>query len=398
MRRLIVIVFAASTGCGPAQSPELFVSANLSTFDGRTQRAIVEFEATDEQGAAGTGVVTVFAPVGQLVEGTQVELVSGRGSVTYRCNPLENEACAGSIRLGASWRGVERSLIVRVTPSDPTARPLWRAVPTLQPVELLAAVRAPDQTVWAVGERGTVLPYSPSTGWGAPIATGVTSTLRALLVAADGTLTIAGDDGVLLQGAPSSLTRLGHTFGPASFTALARHQGALYVGTAAGEVCLYDVNDLVAASVSARPINSLASLDTSLIAACDDGLFESSDGKVWSSMVAPVLAQWLATHVDRDGLWALGRRATLNAEPVLVRGPGPEWTSASLPTGDVQAMAWGEGTADRYIATSTTLFRQQVGAEWQDLEAPSGGHAIVVISGTSVLVVGPPGLSLLRVR
>ncbi len=51
---------------------------------------------------------------------------------------------------------------VRVTPSDPQARPLWRAVPTMQAVTLHAAALAPDRTVWAVGERGVVLPFLPS--------------------------------------------------------------------------------------------------------------------------------------------------------------------------------------------------------------------------------------------
>ncbi len=398
MRRLTLFALVGSAGCGPALAPELTISTAQSTFDGRTQRAIVEFSAIDEHGAEGSGTISVFAPVGELVEGATVTLVSGRGSVTYRCNPLEDAACAGPIRLGASWRGVDRSLIVRVTPSDPSAKPLWRAVPTLQPVTLYAAAMAPDHTIWAVGERGVVLPYVPSTGWGTPVATQLTSTLRALLVSDDGQLTIAGDDGVLLQGAPGSLAPLTHSMGRPSFTALARHQGRLYAATATGEVCLYDVNDLVPVAVTPQPLNSLASLSSKLIAAGDDGLFESSDGEHWSSMAAPVLARWMATHVDADGLWALGRRSTGAGDAILVRGPGPDWRSTSLPTGEVEAMAWGIGTADRYVATKTSVFRQQLGAEWQDLEAPAGGKAIVVISGLSVLVVGPPGISLLRVR
>ena len=55
-------------------------------------------------------------------------------------------------------------------------------------------------------------------------------------------------------------------------------------------------------------------------------------------------------------------------------------------------------SADRYVATDTSIFRHQVGGTWEDLEAPSGGNAIVALGGTQVLVVGPPGISLLRVR
>lgn len=397
MRRLTLFALVATAGCSPPVEPELSLSTAQSTFDGRTQRAIIDFEATDERGAAGSGTVSVFAPIGELVEGATVTLVDGRGSVTFRCDPFEDAACSGPVRLGASWRGLERSLIVRVTPSDPNARPLWKAIPTLQPVTLYAAAITPDRTVWAVGERGIVMPYLAS-GWGAPVATHVTSTLRAILASAEGELTIAGDDGVVLRGPPSALVPLTHSMGRPAFTAIAMHQGLLYAATATGQVCLYDVNDFVPVAVTPQPINSLASLSSKLVAAGDDGLFESTDGEHWSSMSAPVLARWVATHVDSDGLWALGRRTTGAADAILVQGPGPEWKSRSLPTAEVEAMAWGQGTADRYLTTKTTVFRQQVGAEWQDLEAPSGGNAIIVIGGVSVLVIGPPGISLLRVR
>ena len=398
MRRVATcaLLTVSVLGCMAPATPDFSFSSDKSTFDGRTERAIVSIRAFDERGNPGTGVVQLTAAVGTFVEGDQIALVSGTGSATFRCSPSEEAACAGQVRLGAAWRGENRAITIRITPSDPLARPLWRVVPTMQSVTLYAAALAPDRTVWAVGARGTVLPFLPNGTWGAPVASGVTSTLRALTIASDGVLTIVGDDGVVLTGAPSALSPVPHTR-TESFTAVLRHQGKLYVAASSGVVGVYDVNDFIVSPVSTLPLNALATLGESVVVVGDDGMF-SSRGDQWVSMQAPVLARWLKVQVDGDGLWALGRRATLAADPVLVQGPGPDWKSSSLPSGAAQAMAWGTGSADRYVATETSVFRHQVGGSWEDLDAPSGGNAIVAIGGTQVLVVGPPGISLIRVR
>lgn len=383
-------------GCGPAATVDFTFSPDRQTFDGRTQRAIVNVVAVDERGNPGTGIVQLTTGVGSFVEGPELALVSGAGSATFRCNPAEDPACAGTVRLGATWRGENRSFTIRVTPSDPNERPLWRVVPTLQPVTLYAAARGPDGKVWAVGERGTLLSFE-GTAWNPPVATGVTTTLRAIAIDAQGTMTIAGDLGIMLVGTPPSLQRVRHSM-TEDFSALAWHQQQLYVGTRTGVVAGYDGSDFVRSQVSSLPINSLTTRDGALVAAGDDGLFSSSDGSNWSAMTTPVIARWLEVHSDADGLWALGRRVTVGAEPILIRGPGPDWRSASLPTGGVQAMSWGTGSADRWVVTESSVFRQQVGSAWEDLDAPAGGNAIVQLGGISVLVVGPPGVSLLRVR
>ena len=397
MRRILLGSLCALTACGPGLTADFSFSADRLVFDGRSQRAIVEVDATDERGATGTGVVVLTAGVGSFIEGNQIALVSGKGSATFRCNPFDDPACAGPVRLGATWKGVSHSLNVRVTPSDPTSRPLWRVVPTLQATAIHSAAKAPDGTVYAVGDRGLLLPFRISTGWGEPISTGVTTPLRAITVAPDGALTLAGDDGVILTGPPMGLRPLQHGSSQ-SFTSVLVHQGTVYVGTAVGSVGRYDVNDLIFVDVSQGRINALESLPDAVVAAGDEGLFRSSNGEQWTSLSPPVLARWVTVHSDTDGLWALGKRVTQSAEPLLVRGPGPDWTSASLPPGEVQAMTWGIGSADRYVATDVSVFRQQAGAGWEDLEAPAGGRAIIQLGGLSVLVVGPPGVSLLRVR
>jgi len=397
MRRLFACALTLSVlACGAPATVDFTFSSDRQTFDGRSERAIVSIEAIDERGAAGTGVVLLTAPVGTFVEGTQLALVGGKGTATYRCSPTEEAACSGQVRLGASWRGESRSLTVRVTPSDAAGRPLWRAVPTMQLATLHAAAMASDRTVWAVGERGTVMPFLPNGTWGPPVTTGVTSTLRAIIVDGPGTVVVVGDDGVVLTGPPNALTRLRHTR-TESFSAVLRHQGALYVASPSGAVGVYDVNDFVMSTVSPQPLNALAPLADAVVAVGDEGMFKS-DGAQWVSLAPPVPARWLKVQVDADGLWALGRRATTTADPILVQGPGPDWKSTALPAGDVRAMAWGAGSADRYVATDTSVFRQQVGGTWEDLEAPAGGNAIVALGGTQVLVVGVPGLSLLRVR
>lgn len=383
-------------GCGPAATVDFTFSPDRQTFDGRTQRAIVNVVAVDERGNPGTGIVQLTTGVGSFVEGPELALVSGAGSATFRCNPAEEAACAGDVRLGASWRGESRSLIVRVTPSDPNERPLWRVVPTLQPVTLLAATLAPDGKVWAVGEKGALLSFQGTT-WGPPVATGVTTTLRSIVVDPAGVMTIAGDRGVVLTGTPQALRRVQHSLTD-DLAAVIWHQQQLFVATRTGAVGRYDGLEFITSQLSQLPINALTTRDGALVAAGDDGLFTSADGTAWSTMTTPVLARWLEVHSDADGLWALGRRVTIGAEPILIRGPGPDWKSTSLPTGGVQAMSWGEGSADRWVVTENSVFRQQVGAAWEDLDAPSGGNAIVQLGGISVLVVGPPGVSLLRVR
>lgn len=398
MRRVATcaLLTVAALGCVAPATPDFSFSSDKYTFDGRSERAIVSIQAFDERGNPGSGIVQLTAAVGTFVEGDQVALVAGTGSATFRCAPAEEAACAGPVRLGATWRGENRALTVRVTPSDPLARPLWRAVPTMQAVTLYAAALAPDRTVWAVGERGAVLPFLANGTWGAPMESGVTSTLRALTISSDGVLTIVGDDGVVLTGPPSALRPLSHTR-TESFSAVLRHDGKLYVASANGTVGVYEVNDFIVSTVSTMPLNALAPLGAGVVAVGDEGMF-TTQGPAWVPMAAPVLARWLKVQVDADGLWALGRRSTMTADPVLVQGPGPDWKSSSLPNGAVQAMAWGTGSADRYVATDTSIFRHQVGGTWEDLEAPSGGNAIVALGGTQVLVVGPPGISLIRVR
>ncbi|MCU0697649.1 MAG: hypothetical protein MUC96_14075 [Myxococcaceae bacterium] len=381
--------------CGPPAEPELSLLSDRSVFDGRFERAIIRVIATQPDGSSGTGVVQLTAGVGSFVEGEQVALVNGEGSVTFRCDPSEDPACAGQVRLGASWSGVSRALTVRVTPSDPTARPRWSVVPTLQPVTLHAAAKAPDGTVWAVGDRGLLLPFR-NNAWGAPVDLGVTATLRALHIGADGVLDLAGDDGTLISGRPTALGRVQHSHGPVAFTGVTRLNGVLFVVTADGRAGPWDV-DLVLAELSTRPFAGIAAGADQVVAFAGDSLF-TWNGTRFEALAPPIPATWRQARFDTDGLWVLGKREAPSNAPVLVQGPGPEWKSATLPPGEVRAMAWGLGSTDRYVVTDDSVFQQQQGIGWRDLEAPSGGTAIVSLDGTRVLVVGPPGISLLRVR
>lgn len=383
-------------GCGPAATVDFTFSSDRQTFDGRSQRAIVSVVAVDEKGAPGTGIVELTSGVGSFVEGPQLALVAGAGSATFLCNPGDESACAGQVRLGATWRGQSRSIIVRVTPSDPATHPLWRVVPTLQSVTLHAAAVAPNGTVWAVGDRGMLLPFTGG-AWGEPVATGVGTSLRAIIVDGSGELTIAGDRGVVLRGPPEQLSRLPHGL-TNDLRAVRYELGALFVATSAGEIGRYTGTDFELFTLSSLAINGLSAHGGALYAAGEDGLFRTDDGVNWQAVTTPVLARWLELHSDADGLWALGRRTSSRAEPILIQGPGPDWKSTTLPAGGVQAMSWGTGSADRWVVTDTSVFRQQVGSAWEDLEAPSGGNAIVQLGGTSVLVIGPPGVSIVRIR
>jgi hypothetical protein len=232
--------------------------------------------------------------------------------------------------------------------------------------------------------------------WGAPVETGVTSALRAISVSADGVLDLAGDEGALLSGRPDALRPVPHSLGAVPFTAVTRLGGTLFVATADGRAGLWDV-DLVLERISTQPLTSLAASQTELVAVGGDAMFSWRDAR-FEALTPPVPATWRQARFDDDGLWVLGKREAPSNAPVLVQGPGPDWKSATLPPGEVRAMTWGTGSSDRYVVTDSSVFRRQDGIGWQDLEAPSGGSAIVALGGLRVLVVGPPGVSLVRVR
>ena len=120
-------------------------------------------------------------------------------------------------------------------------------------------------------------------------------------------------------------------------------------------------------------------------------------------MPQPVSGDWRQARLDSGGLWLLGQRLAVQNAPVLVQNPGADlkladWRSTNLPPGEPRAMAWGQGSTDRFVVTDDSIFRFQEAIGWQDLEAPSGGRAIAALGGGQVLVVGLPGVSLLRVR
>jgi hypothetical protein len=397
MRRHLCLVIAvlALGRCAPPPEPELNLSSDRSTFDGRFERAILRVTAFNPDGSPGLGIVRLTTGVGSLVEGSDVALVSGEGSVTFRCDPSDDAACAGTVRLGATWGSISRSLSLRVTPTDPTQRPRWSVVPTLEPVTLHAAALAPDGTVWAVGERGTVMPFRAG-AWGRPVATGVTQTLRGLFISSAGVLDVAGDNGALLSGPPERLAPVQHSAANANFTAVTRFGSTLFVTTDDGRAGFWDV-DLVLERISLQPFAGLASDGTRLVAVGLETIV-SWNGTRFEPVTPPVPAAWRQARFDSDGLWLLGKRMAPSNAPVLVQGPGPDWKSATLPPGEVRAMTWGLGSSDRYVVTTDSVFRRQEGIGWQDLEAPNGGNAAVSLGGTQVLVVGPPGISLVRVR
>ncbi|MCA2980340.1 MAG: hypothetical protein INH41_18685 [Myxococcaceae bacterium] len=387
-------------GCPVPPEAELSLTADRTTFDGRFERAIVRVSALAPDGTPGAGVVKLTAAVGSFVEGSQLTLAQGTGSATYRCDPGEDPACSGAVRIGAEWQGVSRSLVLRVTPSDPNVRPRWSVVPTLQPLRLNAVATAPDGTVWAVGERGLLLPFR-SGAWGTPSPTGVTTTLRALAIGADGRFDLAGDEGTLLSGRPGELATVQHSATSATFTGVARFQRTLFVTTADGRAGPWDV-DLVLSEVSPRPLGGLVASDTRLVVFGVDTL-AAWTGSRFEPVPQPVSGDWRQARLDSGGLWLLGQRLAVQNAPVLVQNPGADlkladWRSTNLPPGEPRAMAWGQGSTDRFVVTDDSIFRFQEAIGWQDLEAPSGGRAIAALGGGQVLVVGLPGVSLLRVR
>lgn len=389
---LLAVVIA--TGCAPApEEAALYLSAERGSFDGRLERVVVRLHAFGVGGAVAQGSVRLSAPVGQFIGGDEVALADGFATATYACNPDEERTCNGTVRLSGVWGDVNASTQVRIIETVPVAPVEWDVVPTLSLDTLLAMAVASDGTAWAVGERGTVRRLVDRT-W-VVVPSPVREDLRAIALDADDQPVIVGDDGVVLRAVDGQLRAL-QLEAKADFTAVALDaDGAVLVGSHDGVLWRLGEERLEPQLDLQTPVRAMARQGAEVWAA-GDGVLARYSERAWFNLPMPVAAQFAFAQPGRDCLWLVGSRQGASAvQGVVVSGPGPTWRSAALPQA-VFGFAEVPGADERFALASTQLYRQLGAADWAAVALPAPMNAMVSRAQGDLVLVGPPGISLLR--
>jgi hypothetical protein len=390
---LLTALAVTLCACAPQGSddPVLYLSSDVSTFDGRTQHAVLRVQAFDASGAPGQGVVTLLTPAGTLVGGPDVTLVDGFGTATFVCNPDDDAACSGSVRLSASWGAQSAAVVVRVTPAAVVTTVRWQAVPT-GTLETLNAVAVADaQTLWAVGTGGAVERLTGST-WEA-VPSGVHLPLLAVAVTPDGGPLVVGAQDTILRWSQGGFEALPADAGE-DYTAVAVPSDAdLVLGTASGHLAHWDGAEVVVDADLGTAVLSLAVQGADVWAGGDGAMAVRSQG-AWTVVTSPVLARLAVAVSSPEGLYLGGPRLD-TAAGVLLLGPS-DWRTEAVPQG-LTALAIVPESDERFAITYTGVLRT-VGTTgtWQAIDAPMGGLAAGSRAAGDLVVVGAPGISLLR--
>jgi hypothetical protein len=368
------------------------VSPDRSSFEGRSERVILKIRAWEAGEKPAGGVVHLTAPVGEFVGGADLILNEGFVTATYACSPVDDPACVGSIRISAEWGGLHTTTQVIGVEIIPPEAVKWEVVPTGVNAALLAIARGKDGTAWAVGEHGVVLRLTGRT-W-TKVPTGVGSTLRAVAMAANDSPVVVGDDGVILRWSVDHFSLLiedGY-----AFTAVAQgSDGAIHLGTAEGILAELAGERVVPALDLRTPVLSIAS-QAADVWATGDGVLTRFSGGQWLSMPIPVPGRLSFAQEGRDALWLAGERTgATSVSGLLVSGPMPAWRSTALPE-PVRAIAEVPGVEERFALTTHHLYRQVDAGKWELVESPISATALTSRANGDLVMVGAPGISLLR--
>ncbi len=391
-RRFAGVIAAVFMGaCAPADQTAFTVSPERASFDGVTSRGIFRVTAADALGQPATGPVTFTAPVGRFLG--EVTLVDGFATATYACNPNEEAACDGPVRIGAEWQGQLASTSVTVTRDVVHAPVKWEVISTNTTSALLSVVTAPDGVAWAVGEDGTVLRLV-GRAWEA-VPTPVTTTLRAIAFDGAGQPVVVGYRGTLLTVHEGAFTQV-ETKLVDDFTAVAVDaSGAVHVGTRGGSLLRLDAGQLVLQLSAPGSIEAMA-------ASGDDVWAVGADftarwiPEAWLLVPSPANANLTSATVTHDGvLFAGSLQGNKQRYGVLVSGPNPSWASSALPAPALAASVSGD---ERYALTSGGLYLQVGNGDWSKLEVPVQPRALASRGAGDLVLLASPGVSLLRVR
>ena len=396
LRLSLVLAAVTAAGCGPAvEEASLSLSADRSSFDGRTDRLIVRIRASTVGGIPAQGLFHLTAPVGHFIGGEELAFTDGFATATYACSPEEEAACSGIVRLAAEWDGLRASTQVSIASTLVVIPVEWEVISTNSLSPLLAIDTAPDGSAWAVGELGTVLQLV-GREWH-PIQSPVQVTLRAIAFDGVGAPVIVGDEGVVLRMVSGALQRLPlageDSLGAVAVDAL----GVVHVGSAKGVLSTI-VGDALEPRLDLRsPILGMARQGDELWATGPSMLARYASAR-WMNLPLPLNAKLTVVQAGQDGVWLAGEReGTLSSTGVIVAGPLPGWRTTALPE-PVRGFAEVPGEAERFALTTTRLYRQLGDSRWELVAVPARASAMTSRGRGDLVLVGPPGFSLLRAR
>jgi hypothetical protein len=379
--------------CSANQDSGLYLTADKSTFDGRTEHAVLRVQAFAADGKPGQGVVSFTTPAGQFVGGADAQLADGFATMTYECNPADDTACSGALRLSASWGGMNAGVTMRVTPSTTTTPVLWKVVPTNTLSTLSALAAASDSvTLWAVGSGGAVVKLEQST-W-VPRPTPVSTQLTAVALTPGDAPIVVGEHGTLLVWSAGAFSKV-ETFLPdVTFTAVvATSETEAELATASGLIYHFDGAALTQVFDLHAPIASMAMDQGELWAGGEGALAKRDVNLTWSSQSAPVLARFSVALSSAEGLWLAGARMDA-VGGVMLLGP-TQWRTVTL-SEPITALAVVPGGDERFAVTTSNIYRQIGTGAWLPVTTPSGGAAACSRGAGDLVLVGPAGYSLFR--
>lgn len=390
--RLSLLTAIAVAACAPpAAEPRLSLRSDVSSFDGRTEHAVLTVEATTAAGTPGEGTVVLVAPAGSFVGGAELTLADGLATATYLCDPHEEPACNGALLLGASWSGLNATVQVRVTPATAVTAVTWRAVPTRTLSELTAMAVSASGRLWAVGTTGAVLALTGAT-WSS-VPSGSFADLLGVAFTPSGQGVVVGRQGTLLVEGAQGLAPVATGLTVDLTAVYARSATEVVVGASDGTLSLFDGARLTAQGTLGTSVLTLVGRGDEVWAGGDGAAAVLRSG-TWTTAALPVQARMQLSASSPEGLWLGGPRAG-GAGSVLLLGPG-DWRTFDVAE-TLTAIAVVPESVERFVISERAVYRQAgLGAAWTSVETPMGGRAAASRGVNDLVIVGPPGMSLLR--
>jgi hypothetical protein len=381
--------------CRPIEEPAIVLSADKTTFDGRSDHAIIRVQAYDKGGVAGAGQVSMLSAVGSFVEGNELTLINGAATATFVCRPDDESGCNGNVQIGATWKGLNEVLQIRVTPSIPKTPVIWKVVPTLSLTTVRGAITAPNGVVWAVGTGGSILQLK--NGLWSTVASPVTTDLNAVAILQNGDPIIVGAAGVLL-GWNAGVFQVLQTQAMDDFTAVwGASSSDLTLGTSIGQIRHFNGTAVEDVFALGSPVLSFVAGTGTDVVAIGTSTIAKFNGTAWTMETAPATTIFKTGLMGPDGLWLAGAR-TDSRQGVVSVGPGPDWKSSIVSSEPVEALTWFAGSDERFAVTQSRVYRKTGGSVWEAVEAPMGGTRAVSRFAGDIVILGPPGISLIRTR
>lgn len=378
----VVLVLSSCT-----QEPFLAAHASRRSMDGSTERCVISIQAADAAGNPGRGTVQLTVSAGSFLEGSEVPLVEGAASATFRCNPRDDDACNGDIPIGVEWRNQSATVTVKVgsSVSAPTLR--WRVTLSGTLATLNDATVAPDGTLWVAGDEGVVFRN------GARVAADTRVSLKGIFAPLGGGVLFAGAGGTLLSWTGTSLQPI--TTGVADdFTGIWGASATdFFVVSSQGRAFHFDGAALTQVYDAGAPLFAVHGASRDDVWVAGDGVLWHLVNRAWAPVTPPTLGNWRSVRVDARGeVWLAGERADPSGSARGIAMQGPEWRVTTFP--DVARDVLTFDGVERFVVTDGDVFRKVGDEAWTSVRAPLGGLAVTGRTPAEIAVVGIQGLML----